>query len=58
VNSFLALLDGEADQLCVAERAEHSGTAEPIGEPTQRLRECTKGLQGQAHPNTAPGNKM
>jgi hypothetical protein len=33
VSFFLALLDneaGNADQLCVAERAEHCGTAEPI----------------------------
>jgi hypothetical protein len=47
LNSFLALLDGEAcngDQLCVAERAEYSGTAEPIGEPTQRL--CIFNLEG------------
>ena len=36
---FLALLDNEAsnaDQLCVAERAEHCRTAEPIREQTQR----------------------
>ena len=40
VSLFLALLDGEAgnaDELGVAERAEHCRTAEPIREPTQRL---------------------
>ena len=40
VSSFQALLDGEAgnaDQLCIAARAEHIGTAKPIREPTQRL---------------------
>ena len=37
---FLALLDSKADnadELCVAERAEHCRVAEPIREQTQRL---------------------
>jgi hypothetical protein len=40
VNLFLALLDseaGNADQLCVAERAEHCRAAEPSREQTQGL---------------------
>ena len=40
VSFFLALLDSKADnadELCVAERAEHCRAAEPIREQTQRL---------------------
>jgi hypothetical protein len=40
VSFFLALLDSKADnadELCVAERAEHCRVAEPIREQTQRL---------------------
>jgi putative Ca2+/H+ antiporter (TMEM165/GDT1 family) len=40
VSSFLTVLKGEAgdaDQLATAKRAEHSGTAQSIRKPTQRL---------------------
>jgi hypothetical protein len=63
VGSFLALLDGEAsnaDELCVAKRAEHYRTPERIREPTQwlfifnlegaseRFRVSSEGLQSDA----------